>query len=151
MLPRGSPGAPPPGWPPPNGQPPYAPQPYPPQPYPQQPYPPQGYGSPPGYPPQGAPPKGDPPKWLAIVARVVLVIGILLVVATAIGGASSEQTGVDLATITGGPLGFGIVATIMTRRGSGSSVGKPLGCGCATGLALSLLIVVFFVAIFPKL
>lgn len=145
MLPPGSPGAPPPGWPP-HGQQPYAPQPYAQPHYAQPPY-----GPPPGYPPPGAPPRGDPPKWLAILARVVLALGILLAIGAAVGGISSEQLGMSLAQLTGAPLGFGVVATLMTRKGSGASVGKPLGCGCATGIALSLAIVVFFVAIFPRL
>ena len=81
----------------------------------------------------------------------MLGLGILLLIATIIGGISSEQLGVDLAMLTPAPLGFGIVATLLTGKGSGTSVGKPIGMGCGAGIVLTIAVVIFFVAIFPAL
>jgi hypothetical protein len=86
-----------------------------------------------------------------IVARVFLGLGILLVIATVIGGIMSEQLGMDLAMVTPGPLGFGIVATILSRKSSTGGAAKPLGFGCLVGFLLSLMLVVFFTAIWPSL
>jgi hypothetical protein len=42
-----------------------------------------------------------------------------------VGGMMSESLGVNLAMATAGPLGFGIAATIMSRKGSGPGVMTP--------------------------
>jgi hypothetical protein len=63
----------------------------------------------------------------------------------------SEELGMNLAMATGGPLGFGIVATLLTRKTSTGGAGKPLGLGCLAGFILSTMVTVFFVSIFPSL
>lgn len=119
--------------------------------------PPGGYGGPPGYGPpgQGGFPQGprpeSPPEWVGWVARGFLALGILLAIATLVGGMSSESLGVTLAQVTGAPLGFGIVATVLTQKTSTGGAGKPLGLGCLTGFVLSLSILIFFSAIWPSL
>jgi hypothetical protein len=85
------------------------------------------------------------------VARGFLALGILLAIGTVIGGISSESLGVALAQATGGPLGFGIVATLLTRKTSTGGAGKPIGLGCLAGFLLASLVSVFFVVIFPAL
>jgi hypothetical protein len=112
--------------------------------------PPQGYG-PPGYggPPQQ--PQGSPPAWVGYVARGFLALGILLAIGTVVGSISSEQLGMNLAMATPGPLGFGIVATMLTKKTSTGGAGKPLGMGCLAGFIFSVLVTVFFVSIFPSL
>ena len=120
--------------------------------------PPPGYGAPPpgygppaaGYGAQAQPPTG-PPSWVRIVARVFLALGILLAIGTVVGGIMSEQLGMNLAMATPGPLGFGIVATVLSRKSSTGGAAKPLGFGCLVGFVLSLMIVVFFAAIWPSL
>ena len=91
------------------------------------------------------------PGWARIVARVGLAIGLLLAVATIIGGASSESLGVSLAMLTAAPLGFGIVATVLTPWTARGGPAKPLGIGCGAGIALSFIVWFFFAAIFPAL
>jgi hypothetical protein len=99
----------------------------------------------------GQPGGERPPAWAGIIARIVLALGILLALGTVVGGMSSESLGVNLAMATGGPLGFGIVATLLTRKHSTGGAGKPIGFGCLAGFLLSTLVTVFFVAIFPAL
>jgi hypothetical protein len=130
--------------------------------------PPQGYGGPPqghpppqyGYPQQGYPQQGypqqntalgRPPEWLGWVARGFLVFGLLLAVVTVFAGMSSESLGEAFALATPGPLGFGIVATLLTRQSSTGSAGKPIGLGCLSGFLLTAIVAVFFVVIFPML
>ncbi len=64
---------------------------------------------------------------------------------------SSEQLGVNFAMATPGPLGFGIVATLMTRKTSTGGAGKPLGLGCLAGFLFATAVSVFFTAIWPSL
>jgi len=85
------------------------------------------------------------------VARVFLALGVLLAIGTVVGGIMSEQLGMNLAMATPGPLGFGLAATLLTRKSSTGGAGKPLGIGCLVGFALSAAIVVFFTAIWPSL
>lgn len=100
----------------------------------------------------GQPPAGEkPPSWIGILARIVLAFGILLAIGTVVGGFASEQLGVNLAMATGAPLGFGFVATMLTRQSSTGGAGKPIGLGCLAGFLLSTLVTVFFVVIFPQL
>jgi hypothetical protein len=85
---------------------------------------------------------------------IFLAIGVLMAIGTVIAGISSESAGMTMAMLTAGPLGFGIIATIMSRRDAktqGAAIGMPLGCGCAAGFVLALLTTIFFVAIFPAL
>jgi hypothetical protein len=63
----------------------------------------------------------------------------------------SESLGVALAQAAGGPLGFGIVATLLTRDNTTGGPGKPLGLGCLAGFVLCLGIFIFFNAIWPSL
>jgi hypothetical protein len=128
-------------------------------------YPPQGYGGPPqghppqGYPPQGYPPQGygqqapvtRPPEWLGWVARGFLALGLLLAVVTVFAGMSSESLGEAFAIATPGPLGFGLVATLLTGKSSTGGAGKPIGLGCLTGFILTLVVGIFFAVIFPML
>ena len=119
--------------------------------YPQQGAP-GGYAHP-GYGPNGMPlqPQGDMPSWARIVARVGLGLGVLLVLAAAVGGFMSESLGVMFLQLTGGPLGFGIVATLLTKKNARGGPGKPLGLGCLAGFMLSAMVMIFFVAIWPSL
>lgn len=66
-------------------------------------------------------------------------------------GISSERLGEIFAVITAAPLGFGIVATLLTLKGARGGVGKPLGLGCLTGFLLLVMVVIFFAVIFPAL
>lgn len=144
--PPGGYGAPPPGYGPPQG-------------YGQQGYGQQGYGPPNPYGPPYAqqpygygPPAGPPPPaWVGWLARGVLALGILLLGATAVAGSQNEQNGMDMAMLAVGPLGFGLVATLMTRKTSTGGAGKPIGFGCLTGFLFSAALVVFFQAIWPSL
>ena len=121
--------------------------------------PPQGYGGPPqgyGGPPQGyggppGPPASSPPAWVGFVARGFLALGVLLAIGTVVGGISSEQLGMNFAMATPGPLGFGIVATLLTRKTSTGGAGKPLGLGCLAGFLFAAAVSVFFTAIWPSL
>jgi hypothetical protein len=74
-----------------------------------------------------------------------------LAIATVAGGMSSERLGEALAIATAAPLGFGIVATLLTGKNSTGGPGKPLGCGCLAGFMLLVLVGVFFAVIFPAL
>ena len=85
------------------------------------------------------------------VARGFLGLGILLAIATVVGGIMSESLGVMFAQLTGAPLGFGIVATVLTQKDSTGGPGKPIGLGCLTGILLSLGVIIFFSAIWPSL
>jgi hypothetical protein len=93
----------------------------------------------------------SPPQWVGWVARGFLALGILLAIGTVVGGIMSESLGVMLAQATGGPLGFGLVATLLTRKTSTGGAGKPIGLGCLAGFVLATMIWVFFVVIFPAL
>ena len=97
------------------------------------------------------PPPQTPPAWVGWVARGFLALGILLLIGTVVGGAMDEGLGVSLAMATPGPLGFGLIATLLTRKSSTGGAGKPLGCGCLAGFVLSTMLVVFFQAIWPSL
>ena len=116
----------------------------------------QGYGQPQqGYGPPGAygqqPQQSGPPAWAGWVARGFLALGILLAVGTIAGSVASEELGMNLAMATAGPLGFGIMATLLTRKTSTGGAGKPLGLGCLAGFILSTAVTVFFTSIFPSL
>jgi hypothetical protein len=102
---------------------------------------------------QGYPGAGGetPPAWVGWVARGFLALGILLAIGTVVGGIMSEELGVNLALATGGPLGFGFVATMLTRKSSRGGAGKPIGLGCLVGFLLSTMVWVFFAVIFPAL
>jgi hypothetical protein len=111
----------------------------------------QGYGAPPpSHRPQAQPPTG-PPSWVRIVARVFLALGILLAVGTVVGASMSEQLGVNLAMATPGPLGFGIVATLLSRKSSTGGAAKPLGIGCLVGFVLSAALAIFFTVLWQGL
>lgn len=103
---------------------------------------------PPGY---GPGPQQRPPEWVGYVARGFLGLGILLAIGTVVGGIMSEDLGVMLAQATGGPLGFGLVATLLTRNTSTGGAGKPIGLGCLVGFLLSASVAVFFSVIWPSL
>ncbi|HVJ20536.1 MAG TPA: hypothetical protein VM686_34220 [Polyangiaceae bacterium] len=115
-----------------------------------QPYPPQQAYHPQGYPPPtAAVPR--PPEWLGWVARGFLGFGLLLAVVTVIAGMSSESLGEAFALATPGPLGFGLVATLLTRKSSTGGAGKPIGLGCLTAFMLTVMVAVFFTVVFPML
>src|SRR5262245_14146435 len=121
----------PPGYPPQGPPPGYPPQ-GPPPGYPQQ-GPPPGY--PGGYPQPMQPPQGQqrPPAWVGYVARAFLALGILLAIGAVVGGIMSETLGMMFAQAAPGPLGFGLVATLLTRKTSTGGAGKPIGLGCLVG------------------
>jgi hypothetical protein len=85
------------------------------------------------------------------VARGFLALGILLALGTVAGSVMSEELGMNLAMAAAGPLGFGIIATMLTKKTSTGGAGKPLGFGCLAGFILSTMVTVFFTSIFPSL
>jgi hypothetical protein len=80
-----------------------------------------------------------------------LGFGLLLAVVTVIAGMSSESLGEAFALATPGPLGFGLVATLLTRKSSTGGAGKPIGLGCLTAFMLTVMVAVFFTVVFPML
>ncbi len=97
-------------------------------------------------------PGGAPqPPWVRLVGLGFLGLGILGVIGTVIAGMSSETMGMNMASITVGPLLFGIVVTAMSGKDKTGGAGKPIGCGCAAWVGAGLALFVFFTAIWPSL
>lgn len=90
----------------------------------------------------------------AVVAAVLLCGGVGV---TAVLGMDSESAGVQAATISAGPVGFGLsgalaaVAVHFVAKSSGVRIAAPLGCGCLGAIATIAGTVVFFAALFPAL
>ena len=96
-------------------------------------------------------PQAELPKWVGIVARVVLALGVLLLLGAGGGAVMSESLGMNLFMLSVGPLGFGVVATMLSRKTSRGTAGKPIGLGCLAGFGLSVLVTMFFAVIWPSL
>ena len=110
--------------------------------------------------PQAAPPAAPQStgarKVVLGLALATLGLSFLLVIGTIVAGISSESLGMTMSYLTAGPLGFGLVATVValiTRKSpsNGVAVGAPLGCGCLSAIVFASLTFVFFVSIFPSL
>lgn len=123
---------------------------------------------PPGPPQYSPPPYGQPAAasapvpakstawWGGYVSIGILAFSFLLVIGTIIAAISSEELGMTMTMVTAGPFFFGLVGTIValvTKKNpkAGVAIGAPLGCGCLAAIVGALLVVVFFVSIFPSL
>jgi drug/metabolite transporter (DMT)-like permease len=100
---------------------------------------------------QQGPQKPDMPGWVRVVGLVFLGLGILLLLGTVVGSIDSEETGMNLAMATIGPLTFGIVTTVMSGKGKKGSAARPLFSGCLLAVILSACVVSFFVSVWPSL
>ena len=86
----------------------------------------------------------------------MLGLSIVLVIATIVAAAMSEQRGVTMSYVAIGPFAFGVAGTIValvTRHHPNRTVavGAPIGCGCLAWIVGFVLLFVFMVGIFPKL
>jgi hypothetical protein len=90
-----------------------------------------------------------------IIAGVWLALGVFSCLGTGLAGATSESLGVRVSYVgvplfVGG-LGAMAVAPFVRSRGAATAIGAPLGCGCGGSLIALLLLVVFYLAIWPSL
>ena len=97
--------------------------------------------------------QGQPPmaKWVRIVGLVFLGIGVLGVLGTLAAAVNSESAGMSMASLTVGPLAFGIIVTALSGKDAKGSAAKPIGCGCGAWIAAGMALFVFFTAIWPSL
>jgi len=90
-----------------------------------------------------------------IIAGIGLALGALSCIGTGLAGATSESLGVSVryvgVPLFVGGLGAMAVAPFVRNRGAGAAIGAPLGCGCGGFSIALLLLVVFYVAIWPSL
>lgn len=114
---------------------------------------PQGYGAPP---PAGGPPGGEPPNNIGlIIAGVWLFLGVMGCLATGAAGVMSETLGMNISYIgvplfVSGLASMG-VAPFLRSKGANTAIGAPIGCGCASFLFTAVVVLVFYVAIWPSL
>ncbi len=123
------------------------------------------FGPPPGGPSVGAPPPapgapppsgGEEPNNIGlIIAGIWLAFGLLGCVGTGIAGAMSESMGVNISYL-GIPMFFGgtsamIIAPFLRTKGAGAAIGAPIGCGCLGYIAATVMVGVFYAAIWPSL
>lgn len=124
------------------------------------------FGPPPGGPSVGAPPpapgapppsggEGEPNNIGLIIAGLWLAVGLLGCVGTGVAGAMSESMGVNISYL-GIPMFFGglgaiSVAPFLRTKGAGAAIGAPIGCGCLGYIMATVLVGVFYTAIWPSL
>ncbi|MFO0711030.1 MAG: hypothetical protein U0353_14380 [Sandaracinus sp.] len=127
-----------------------------------------GFGPPPaGGPSVGAPPpapgapppagggEGEPNNVGLILAGIWLTLGVLGCLGTGVAGAMSESMGVNVSYL-GIPMFFGglgaiSVAPFVRTKGTGAAIGAPIGCGCGGFIMATVLVGVFYAAIWPSL
>ena len=80
-------------------------------------------------------------------AKIALLVGVTLAVATAVAGAQSERFGVSMSYLAVMPFGFALGAMVAARRGTAVQVGS----GVAGAVAFLVLLAVFYTAIWPSL
>jgi hypothetical protein len=76
---------------------------------------------------------------------------------TGLAGMGSESAGMNAATFSAGPFGFGLAGGLaaliihFVSRNTGVRVGVPVGCGCLGAIAAVASVGFFFAAIWPSL
>jgi hypothetical protein len=105
----------------------------------------------------GQGPAAPRPSWIGVgIGVAMFLLGMLGCLATGLAAGSASEDDAVVVSYIGIPLALaGVVAPIaallVRERVLPVSIGVPVGCGCATAVASTVGLVVFFTLVWPSL